>query len=72
MKSQEAFDKLWEFISESSADEPTESELKHALCLLGKANRIPEQLLSDWAAMQDELEAKFFLQMKYEDNGNDR
>jgi len=65
MSSNDAFVELWEFVEGLGLDRPAEDDLKHVLCVLGKAARVPEQLLSGWLTRQDELEARFFLQLKY-------
>ena len=63
----DAFVELWEFVEGLGLDRPTEENLKHILCVLGKAAQVNEQLLSGCIGRQDELEARFFLQMKYEE-----
>ena len=65
MSPNDAFVELWEFIEGLDVCELNENNLKHALCVLGKAARVSEDLLDGWVAKQDKLEAKFFLQMKY-------
>jgi hypothetical protein len=61
----DAFVELWQFVEGLGLDQPVEEDLKQVLCALGKAVAVPEQLLNDRSARQDELEARFFLQMKY-------
>ena len=65
MSPSDAFVELWEFVEDLGLDQPAENDFKYALCVLGKAAQLPEHLLNSWTARQDELEAKFFLKMKY-------
>ena len=65
MSLSDAFVQLWEFVEGLGFDQPAEDDLKYLLCNLGKAAKVPDQLLYRWTARQDKLEAEFFLQMKY-------
>ncbi len=65
MSPSDAFVDLWEFVEGLDLDQPAEDDLKYLLCNLGKAAKVPDQLLDRWTAKQDKLEAEFFLQMKY-------
>lgn len=65
MTPSDAFVELWRFVEGLGLDQPAEDDLKYVLCVVGKAAQVPEQLLGGWSAKQDELEARFFLQMKY-------
>lgn len=65
MTPRKAFNELWEFIEELNLDQPAEDNLKDALCVLGLAALIAEEPVGGHLAKQDELEAKFFLEMKY-------
>jgi len=62
-----AFSELWAFIEELNLDRPAEEELKDALFVLGRAAGVPETIPGGLPDERDEREARFFLQMKYEE-----
>ncbi len=60
-----AFSNLWEFIEELSLDQLAENDLKNSLRVLGKTASLAEERFCQHRDKQDELEARFFLEMKY-------